>query len=253
MAGTRGGLGRIVAMAIALAVGLLVLAVDAAEASAASSAGETRLFARLSAGGERGRAVAIPFGTRAAVSGRLLDGTGAPVAGQRLRIAARPSGGSLVPTTRGTVTTGRGGGFRLPLEPGPSRRVTVYFAGGGGLGTARRGGLALRVRSGAALHARPTRLRTGQAVWLSGRVRSWDARIPGRGKLVAVEYLDAAARRWRPIFIVHTDYGGRFHAHYRFRYVDLAASIRLRAKVLAEERWPYAPGWSRPVTVDVRG
>jgi hypothetical protein len=27
--------------------------------------------------------------------------------------------------------------------------------------------------------------------------------------------------------------------------------VRLRATVLAEERWPYAPGSSSPLTVDV--
>ena len=59
--------------------------------------------------------------------------------------------------------------------------------------------------------------------------------------------------RWRPVLVTRTDHGGRFRAHYRFRYVDGAASIRLRATALAEERWPYAPGSSRPVTVRVSG
>ena len=59
------------------------------------------------------------------------------------------------------------------------------------------------------------------------------------------------------MLVTRSDHSGRFHARYRFRYVSGAARIRLRAVALAEERWPYAPGASRPVTVrsaaDVRG
>jgi hypothetical protein len=96
-------------------------------------------------------------------------------------------------------------------------------------------------------------LRTGHAVRLSGRVRGRGAAIPRRGKLVAIQYLEAATHRWRPVLVTRSDHGGRFRAHYRFRYVDGIASIRLRATALAEERWPYAPGSSRPVTIRVSG
>ena len=84
---------------------------------------------------------------------------------------------------------------------------------------------------------------------LSGRVRSRGAPLPRRGKLVAIQYLEAATGRWRPVLVTRTDHGGRFHARYRFRYVSGAAAIRLRAAALPEERWPYAPGASRPLTV----
>ena len=63
----------------------------------------------------------------------------------------------------------------------------------------------------------------------------------------------AATHRWRPVLVTRTDHVGRFRAHYRFRYIAGTASIRLRATALAEERWPYAPGSSRPVTVRVSG
>ncbi|MBA3866708.1 MAG: hypothetical protein H0X42_10270, partial [Solirubrobacterales bacterium] len=118
---------------------------------------------------------------------------------------------------------------------------------------ATRPSLELRVRSGVSLQATPLQLRTGEAVRLSGQVASRGAPLPRRGKLVAIQYLEDATRRWRPVLVTRTDHAGRFHAHYRFRYVSSAASIRLRATVLAEERWPYAPGSSSPVTVDVSG
>lgn len=213
----------------------------------------TRLFARLRGGRGRGDALTIPFGAPALLTGRLTRADGAGIGGRELRVVARPSRGALAETARSTVLTGERGGFELRLGPGPSRRITVAFGGDGGLEPARRPSLDLRVRSGVSLRAAPVSLRTGEAVRLSGRVRTRGAPVPRRGKLVAIHYLEAATRRWRPVLVTRTDHGGRFRARYRFRYVLGSASIRLRATALAEERWPYAPGSSRPVTVRVRG
>ncbi len=214
---------------------------------------KTRLFARLRGGHGRGDALTVPFGAPALLSGRLTRVAGAGVPGRELRIVVRPSHGALVSATTAAATTGKRGGFGLRLEPGPSRRISVVFPGDGGLAPARRAALDLRVRTGVSLGAAPAALRTGQVVHLSGRVRKRGAAIPRRGKLVAIQYLESATGRWRPVLVTRSDHGGRFRARYRFRYVDGTASIRLRATALAEERWPYAPGSSRPITVSVRG
>jgi hypothetical protein len=214
---------------------------------------KTRLFARLRGGHGRGDALTVPFAAPALLSGRLTRADGAGVGGRGLRVVSRPSRGSLAPTRVEHVVTGERGGFELRLAPGPSRRVRVSFEGDDGLEPASRPSLELRVRSGVSLRAAPTSLRTGEAVRLSGRVRGRGAPVPRRGKLVAIQYLEAATHRWRPVLVTRTDHGGRFRARYRFRYVTGAASIRLRATALAEERWPYAPGSSRPVTVSVSG
>ncbi|HEX8751835.1 MAG TPA: hypothetical protein VF731_00315 [Solirubrobacterales bacterium] len=214
---------------------------------------KTRLFARLRGGHGHGDSLTVAFGAPALLSGRLTRADGAGIAGRTLRVVSRPSRGALAPSDTEVVTTGERGGFELRLAPGPSRRVSVSFAGDGGLEEASRAGLELRVRSGVSLRATPTSLRTGEVLHLSGRVRGRGAPIPRRGKLVAIQYLEQATHRWRPVLVTRTDHGGRFRARYRFRYVQGAASIRLRATALPEERWPYAPGSSRPVTVEVGG
>ena len=190
-------------------------------------------------------ALTVPFGAAALLSGRLTRADGAGLAGRELRVVARPSRGALVPGATRTVTSGERGGFQLRLAPGPSRRIAVAFAGDDGLEPARRAPLELRVRSGVSLSAAPLSLRTGAVVRLAGRVRDRGAPLPRRGKLVAIQYLETATGRWRPVLVTRSDHGGRFRARYRFRYVSGIASIRLRATVLAEERWPYAPGSSR--------
>jgi len=213
---------------------------------------KARLFARLRGGHGRGDSLTVRFGAPALLSGRLTRADGAGAGARKLRVVSRPSRGALAPVAVETVTTGERGGFELRLPPGPSRRLTVTFAGDGGLEPASRRALELRVRSGVSLRAVPQALRTGEVVRLSGKVRSRGAPIPRRGKLVAIQYLEEATRRWRPVLVTRTNHHGRFHARYRFRYVTGEAAIRLRATALAEERWPYAPGSSAAVTVQVQ-
>ncbi|HWN73121.1 MAG TPA: hypothetical protein VNN15_04870 [Solirubrobacterales bacterium] len=212
---------------------------------------KSRLFARLRGGYGRGDSLTVPFAAPALLSGRLTGADGAGLANRELRVVSHPSHGALVPAAVETVRTGEQGGFELRLPAGPSRRVTVAFAGDAGLEPSRRPALELRVRSGVSLRAAPEELQTGEAVRLSGKVKSAGAPIPRRGKLVAIQYLEQATHRWRPVLVTRTDHHGRFRAHYRFRYVTGSASIRLRATALAEERWPYAPGASAPVSVKV--
>jgi len=221
--------------------------------SAPKGRAKTRLFAKLRWRKRRGQRVTVPFGAGAALSGRLLSAEGAGLAGRRLRVVSRFSRGALKRRRVEVVKTGRRGGFRLGLRPGPSRRVSVVYRGGPGLARARRPALALRVRGALTLSASPRKLRTGGRLHLRGRVRDRGAPLPRRGKLVAIQYYEREARVWRPVLVTRSDHSGRFRAGYRFRYVTGSARIRLRAVALAEERWPYAPGVSRPVTVRVSG
>jgi hypothetical protein len=236
----------------------------------------TRLFVRLRGG--RGDALTVPFGRGAVLSGRLITtgnraaglgaagaavagsgriatgpGTGASLAGRPIKVVARGARGASVPRSVRTVTTGPRGGFALRLGPGASRRLEVSFAGDGGLAPATHPPLDLRVRAALTLAVSPPRLRTGQSMHLVGRVLGRGAPIPRRGKLIAIQYLDRDAGRWRPALVIRSDATGRFHADYRFRYITGAARIRLRATALPEADWPYAPGSSAPVTVRVHG
>ena len=225
----------------------------ASKSEMAGPKGKTRIFARLRWRRRVGSAVTVSYGASAILSGRLIDADGAGLADRRVRIVVRPSRGALTPTESRTIGTGRHGGFRLELPAGPSRRIAVVFAGEERLDRARRAPLSLRVRSGVVLHAEPPSLRTGEALRLWGRVRAQGAPLPRRGKLVAIQYLEAATGLWRPVLVTRSDHSGHFRTRYRFRYIRGSAAIRLRAVALSEERWPYVPGASRPLTVRVSG
>lgn len=212
-----------------------------------------RIFARLRFHRHRGTELTVPFGCGALLSGRLLSAAGVGLGGRSLRVVSRPSRGALGRAIVERVETEPHGVFSLRLAAGTSRRISVAFPGDAGLDPAERGPLTLRVRSGVELRVSPRRLQTGARVRFSGRVRGAGTPLPRRGKLVAIQYYESAARRWRPILVTRSDHGGRFRASYRFRYVVGAARIRIRAAALPEERWPYAPGASRPVLVQVSG
>ncbi|HEX5763171.1 MAG TPA: hypothetical protein VFY04_08635 [Solirubrobacterales bacterium] len=228
-------------------------AIATSRPAAAPARSKTRLFAHLRWHQRRGESLSVPFEATGVLAGRLVTAEGAGLAGRRLRVVARPSRGALAKRRVEVVETGRHGGFRLPLPAGTSRRITVGFRGDAELAGSRRAALALRVRGGISLAASPRQLETGELIHLWGRVRTRGAPIPRRGKLVAIQYFEHAARRWRPVLVVRSDHGGRFRARYRFRYVSGLARIRLRAVALAEERWPYAPGASKPVLARVSG
>ncbi len=218
-----------------------------------AAAEKTRIFAQLSWRGRRGVALTVPFRAASDLSGRLLSAAGAGLADRTLRVVSRPSRGALGRARVDEVVSGLHGGFHLRLPVGTSRRIAVSFPGEARLGGATRSPLTLRVRGGIELQASPRALRTGETVRFQGQVRSLGAPIPRRGKLVAIQYYESAAKRWRPVLVTRSDHSGHFHASYRFRYVSGTASIRLRACALPEERWPYAPGASRPLSIRVTG
>jgi hypothetical protein len=212
----------------------------------------TRIGARLvTRGGRHGTRLRVDLGDAVLLRGQLRGPGGEGLSGERLRVQLHPVRGGGHRRVEHLVS-GRDGGFRLRLPAGPSRRVTVSFAGGGGLAPSRRA-LRLSVRAGVTLRARPTSLRTGDAVELSGRVRRAGTRISRAGKLVTISYFEQASRRWRPAILTRTDRGGRFEASYRFRYVSGRALIRLRATAPAEAGWAFAAGSSPPVRVEVSG
>jgi hypothetical protein len=218
---------------------------------ARATATATAADGRASGSRTNGSGLTVDYGTAVEVRGQLTDARGVGIGRRAVAVTVRAAAGIGAPE-RHRVLTDPAGRFVLRLPPGTSRRVTVAFHGGRGLAPARRRSLPLRVRAGVRLTADPAALHTGESVRLRGRVRLGPARVSGRGKLIAIQYLERATKRWRPALVVRTDAAGRFDTSYRFRYVTGVARIRLRATAPAEGGWPFARGSSSPLTITVR-
>ena len=186
--------------------------------------GKARIYARLRWGGRSDTELTVPFRTAATLSGRLVDGDGAGLAGRTLRDhrsplarCSRPAAGRFAPDWIAWRLSAAAAGWHLAPDRRCIRRRLAPRC-------RERSPLTLRVRSGVELKSRRRRLDTGEVAHFSGSVRSLGAPLPRRGKLVSIQYFESAARRWRPVLVTRTDHAGRFHAGYRFRYISGSAA-----------------------------
>ena len=121
---------------------------------------------------------------------------------------------------------GADGRFSFKLPPGVSRTFRAGFrAAATDVALACSNTVALRVRAGVTLKAKPRSVRYGRTTRFSGRVLG--AALPPRGKLVD---LQAYEGRWRTFKTVRTGPSGTFSAKYRFIRVNRTRTIRFRAR-----------------------
>jgi hypothetical protein len=199
----------------------------------------------------RGRLVMAAGGSRARLLGTLRTPSGAPIAGARLEILARPRMTGARWRTTATVVTSRRGRYSWRVPKGPSRDLAVTYRASSVAATiAARAEAHLLVRAAVVFAVVPSVVREGATVTLRGT-------LPGRprprsGKLVALQA--AEGRRWRTFATTRAGRrSGRFSYTHRFPVVGVSRTHRLRASVPREGSYPYVSGHSRPVTVRVRG
>jgi hypothetical protein len=216
---------------------------------------QTVLHAFLGAGQHRLR---VPYGTSRRLRGRLLTRDGQPVVGPVV-VTEHFGEGTLIDRRVRTVTTDEGGRYRSKIPAGPSRSISVAYAGSSTYGDSATGGLHYAVRSKASFKTSRRRVPEGRRVIFRGRVRHYAARIPPGGKVIELQVKDPAARGgWNTI---GQAFGTNQHGHYRvpYRFGNYFSQLfrhpvtfRFRVKVTREAGWPYAtPAHSRKRKVTV--
>jgi len=179
------------------------------------------------------------------VRGRLVGATGEPLGGATVCVVGRQDRTNAGLVKYGTVVTDPEGRFTFDIPGGPSRRVSAVHRVPGGAVVAD-----MRLMVPARIALRPSRrvLRNGQAVVLKGRLR--DGPHPRRPLLVELQSRRSSG--WQT-FGTTTARGGRFKFRYRFTRTSGVQRYQLRARVARQAVYPYAPGASKPVTLEVRG
>ncbi len=192
----------------------------------------------------------VPCCHAAVVGGRLVDPAGRPLAGQTVEVIERPAAGADSTELSTPAVTDSRGYFRARLAPGPSRAITVEFAGTRRLTRAQGASLRLRVRAAVQLRASTAKARVGGApVVFSGRIAHPAAAIPARGLPVQLEFR-LPGLPWTQFRTVQSDAAGRFTYPYSFNDDDSAGvRFEFRALVAATGDWPFAPATSRPLAV----
>jgi hypothetical protein len=195
----------------------------------------------------------VPYGRGTRFGGRATTISGSPLAGIEIAVVESFAAGSLPDRRMTVVRTGRDGTFATRLAPGPSRQVVATFAGSRTLTRASGGTADLGVLAGARLRASASTARVGGApVLFGGRVANLGAPLPSSGIAVQLQFRYPGSG-WSEFRTVSTDRHGRFRYAYAFSDDDSrGVRFQFRAFVPAQERWPYEPSASRPVTVTGR-
>ncbi|HET7455159.1 MAG TPA: carboxypeptidase-like regulatory domain-containing protein [Solirubrobacterales bacterium] len=212
-----------------------------------------KTLTRLEAGFGARRARRIPFGRGKPYGGRLLNVSGAPLAGQEVAVTETFAPGSQ-PSQRTTrIRTRSDGTFSLRLAPGPSREVGATFAGTRTLTRASAGSVRLEVSASVRLRASAARAKVGgRPVVFSGRVAETGVAPLDEGLPVELQFRYPGAK-WSAFRTVQADARGRFRYAYRFSDDDSrGVRFQFRAYVKGREGWPYEPAYSRPVAVTGR-
>jgi len=218
--------------------------IDVDNAGATCAYGHTaRLRARFARNSKT--RLRLRTGRRAVIVGRLRSASGEPISGAGLRVLARPQHQPDFEDATVAIT-GHTGRFRLVLRADTSRRLRVAYCSPAG-GAVRH----LRLAAGAtsSLRANRYRLRNGQAVVLSGRLRG--GHVPAGGKLVEIQAFFRS--RWRTISSVRSNPKGEWRFRYRFDGTRGTVAYRFRVFLPREGGYPYASGASPQVRLVVRG
>lgn len=214
----------------------------------------TRVAAVLTAGVRHVTAVAaaatprvlnLRRGATARVSGELTTTAGAAVADATLVVTEKVSGRTNAVVVR-DVTTNAAGGFAFQLAAGPSRALTLTYAGSSVLGTASAHAV-IRVRGAAVLRV-PAVLRAGGFVTVTGGVLG--GYVPAGGVLIQLWYrVRGGSLGWEPFErVIRTDGAGRFRISFPVNPAARGLTYEFRALAATQSGWPFVGTPSNTVT-----
>jgi hypothetical protein len=187
--------------------------------------------------------VLASFGAKLRVTGLLTNADGQPIDGAPIEAFGETGNFAI-----GLATTGPNGRFRYVLRARRNRELVFRYGGSRRIGAAI-AQFRLRVRAASSIQASRLRLRNGQQVTFTGRVRSRP--LPATGKLIEIQAYFRG--RWRTISTVRTNRSGHWRFPYRFGATLGRVTYRFRAQLPVEGGYPFAAGHSRVARVVVIG
>jgi len=182
----------------------------------------------------------------AALTGRLISPTGAPIKDAQVKLLQQTVGSPAV-TQIASATTGANGSWSLKAPAGASRLLQVVFYSHT-LDTIPASVLDFHenVQGAVSMHA-PHRAWIGHALVFSGQLHG--GYVPGGGESVQMEIFYGG--RWRTIEVLPTNSKGQWSYKYVFT-LGVGASYLFRAVTVPNGAYPFMSSHSKPVRVTVK-
>ena len=206
------------------------------DATSANGAGGNVASGRFTA--QSRRTIRTRYGTTRTVIGRLVDGSGTPIANAVIDVLADKQ-------AAGSVVTDGQGYYRYKLPAGRSRTLTFAYRSTQGA-TTYRDTAAVIIKVGGVLRLKAKR----STIPRKGTLRLTGQLLAGpKGASLQVQARDG--RRWRTIDVIKTAKKGRFLYAYTFKRVSNATFL-FRIKFDAQPQTKLGPTVSKPVTIRVQ-
>jgi hypothetical protein len=188
----------------------------------------------------------VRYGERVRVAGRLENRAGQPVPGAEIQVfsGSATDVGQLV----GVVRTDAAGNFTYEALANATRTLRFIYRGTPVM-LPTQGHVGLLTSAATSFRAGPRRLRNGQSVRFSGRLRALPA--PPAGKLVELQVV--LSGRWQTFRTTRTGADGSWAIRYVFRRTCGLLRYRFRARLPAEAGYAFQTGYTKTIGVRVRG
>ncbi|HEY4278466.1 MAG TPA: carboxypeptidase-like regulatory domain-containing protein [Conexibacter sp.] len=192
--------------------------------------------------------VMVASGRTARLSGTLLTADGQPIAGATLNVSSEPLGTDEPHARRlPSVTTDAAGHFDVQVRAAGAQRVIVSFAPAETAADTATFEAVVRSPASLTISRSRARLRRGQSVVLSGRLKGTGSAAKG----AVVEMQAIVHGRWRTVASVHAARNGSYRWPYRFVSITRDTIFSFRALVERTPGWPWPQLASKRISVRV--
>jgi hypothetical protein len=188
---------------------------------------------------KRRDSVRVNYGKSATLTGTLADANGNPIVDGKMQILETVGGGA--DKLLKEFTSGPQGNYSYAIAAGPSRLLTVRFAGDEKHAPA---SATAKFLTRAKITLRVGRAKTskGWQLKFAGQVFASGAAIPAGGKSVRLQF--HTRRGWDEFPVLATDRNGRFKYARNFSATGRRINYRFRAIVPWSDGWVYETGVS---------
>jgi hypothetical protein len=190
--------------------------------------------------------VVARHGRRVRLGGFLANSDGQPIEGATIVALEKQPDGAIAAV--GLATTDGDGKFKYLVKATRNRELVFRYGGSRRIGSAT-SDFVLLVPASTSIRPDRKRLRNGQQVLFTGRVRTRP--LPSVGKLVEMQAYFRG--RWRTFSTVRAGNGGGWRFQYRFGGTVGSVTYSFRARLPSEGGYPFISGNSRVVSVVVVG